>query len=71
STSSIIYATLLAQKYKVLLIDIDTQASTTSYYYDNIQKSSVDLRKNNIYEILIEKLDINQSIVNVANNLDL
>ncbi len=45
STSAIIFATLLAQKYKVLLIDIDTQASTTSYYYDDIQKSSIDLRK--------------------------
>ncbi|MBB6208557.1 ParA family protein [Borreliella lanei] len=71
STSAIIFATLLAQKYRVLLIDIDTQASTTSYYYDDIQKSSIDLRKNNIYEVLIEKLDINRSIVNVANNLDL
>ncbi|ACN52974.1 CobQ/CobB/MinD/ParA nucleotide binding domain protein (plasmid) [Borreliella valaisiana VS116] len=48
STSSIMFATFLAQKYKILLIDIDTQASTTSYHYDDIQKSGVGLRKNNI-----------------------
>ncbi len=32
STSSIIFSILLAQKYKVLLIDMDTQASITSYF---------------------------------------
>ncbi len=32
STTSLIFATLLSIKYKVLLIDIDTQASTTSYF---------------------------------------
>ncbi|WCB91133.1 ParA family protein (plasmid) [Borrelia miyamotoi] len=71
STSAIIFATLLAQKHKVLLIDMDTQASTTSYFYEKIEKQNIDLRKNNIYEVLIDKLNINSSILNVKINLDL
>ncbi|WP_210753389.1 ParA family protein, partial [Borreliella valaisiana] len=33
STSAIIFATLLANDCEVLLIDMDTQASVTSYFY--------------------------------------
>ncbi len=32
STSAIILATLLSKEYTVLLIDMDTQASTTSFF---------------------------------------
>ncbi|UPA18454.1 ParA family protein [Borrelia puertoricensis] len=71
STSSIILATLLAQKCKVLLIDMDTQASTTSYFYEKIEKLNVNLTKFNIYEILKENIDIESSIINIDNNLDL
>ncbi|AHH04512.1 chromosome partitioning protein ParA (plasmid) [Borrelia hermsii] len=71
STSSIIFATLLAQKHKVLLIDMDTQASTTSYFYEKIEDQNIDLRINNIYEVLIDKLNVNSSILNVESNLDL
>ncbi|AHH11423.1 ATPase, para family protein (plasmid) [Borrelia coriaceae ATCC 43381] len=45
STSAIVLATLLAKEYKVLLIDMDTQASTTSYFYEKIKDQSIDLRK--------------------------
>ncbi len=38
STTSLIFATLLSIKYKVLLIDIDTQASTTSYFFNKNQR---------------------------------
>ncbi|UPA18599.1 ParA family protein [Borrelia puertoricensis] len=71
STSAIIFATLLAKDYKVLLIDMDTQASTTSYFYETIEEKNIDLRKNNVYEVLIDKLDINSSILSVKSNLDL
>ncbi|UPA13822.1 ParA family protein [Borrelia turicatae] len=71
STSAIIFATLLAKDYKVLLIDMDTQASTTSYFYEIIEEKNIDLRKNNVYEVLIDKLDINSSILSVESNLDL
>ncbi len=39
STSAIILSTLLAKDNKVLLIDMDTQASTTSYFYKKNFKS--------------------------------
>ncbi|ANF34510.1 chromosome partitioning protein ParA (plasmid) [Borrelia turicatae] len=71
STSSIILATLLVQKCKVLLIDMDTQASTTSYFYEKIEKLNINLTKFNIYEILKESIDIESSIINIDNNLDL
>ncbi len=71
STSAIIFATLLAQKYKVLLIDIDTQASTTSYFYKEIANQKINIVSRNIYRVLKEKLDINNAIVNVKDNLDL
>ncbi|EEF84069.1 ParA family protein, partial [Borreliella spielmanii] len=71
STSAIIFATLLAQKYKVLLIDIDTQASTTSYFYKEITKQNINIVSKNIYRVLKEKLDINDAIVNIKDNLDL
>ncbi|QFP42503.1 ParA family protein (plasmid) [Borrelia miyamotoi] len=71
STTSIILATLLAQKCKVLLIDMDTQASTTSYFYERIDKLNVNLTKINIYEILRENIDIDNSIINIDGSLDL
>ncbi|WP_215537705.1 ParA family protein [Borreliella bavariensis] len=71
STSAIIFATLLAQKYKVLLIDIDTQASTTSYFYKEITNQKINIISKNIYRVLKEKLDINDAIVSIKDNLDL
>ncbi|AHH07563.1 Atpase, para family protein (plasmid) [Borrelia crocidurae DOU] len=71
STTSIIFATLLAQKYRVLLIDMDTQASTTSYFYEKIEKLNFDLTKFNIYEILKENIDVDSSIISISDNLDL
>ncbi|AHH11485.1 ParA family protein (plasmid) [Borrelia coriaceae] len=71
STSAIIFATLLSQKYKVLLIDIDTQASTTSYFYETIEEQNIDLRIKNIYEVLIDTLNINSAVINVGSRLDL
>ncbi|WP_029357235.1 ParA family protein [Borreliella burgdorferi] len=71
STSAIIFANLLAQKYKVLLIDIDTQASTTSYFYKEIASQKINIVSKNIYRVLKEKLDINNAIINIKDNLDL
>ncbi|AHH07476.1 Atpase, para family protein (plasmid) [Borrelia crocidurae DOU] len=70
STSAIIFATLLSKKYKVLLVDIDTQASTTSYYHEKLIENGIDVVNINIYRVLNETLDINDSIVNIDNNLD-
>ncbi|MCD2383829.1 ParA family protein [Borreliella burgdorferi] len=71
STSSIIFATLLAQKYKVLLIDMDSQASTTSYFFDKITNQNISVVDKNIYSVLKEKLDINNAVVSIKDNLDL
>ncbi|WP_024653024.1 ParA family protein [Borrelia persica] len=71
STSAIIFAILLAQKYRVLLIDIDTQASVTSYFFMKIEKQGIDLKSINVYEVLKNNIDIHDSIINIGNNLDL
>ncbi|WP_434757547.1 ParA family protein (plasmid) [Borrelia puertoricensis] len=71
STTSIIFAILLSQKHKVLLIDIDTQASTTSYFFKKIKEQNFNLLSKNIYEILKGNIDINNSIITINNSLDL
>ncbi|WP_210372585.1 ParA family protein, partial [Borreliella garinii] len=71
STSAIILSTLLAKDNKVLLIDMDTQASTTSYFYKKISNQNIDIHNINVYRVLKEKLDINDAIVNIKENLDL
>ncbi|WP_024653191.1 ParA family protein [Borrelia persica] len=70
STSAIIFSTILAKEHKVLLIDMDTQASTTSYYHDNLTKKNVNVVDTNIYKVLNETLEINDSITNIDGNLD-
>lgn len=71
STTSLIFATLLSIKYKVLLIDIDTQASTTSYFFNKIKDNNIDLINRNIYEVLISNLHIDNALINIDENLDL
>ncbi len=50
---------------------MDTQASTTSYFDEKLKKINVDLGRKNICEVLKDKLDINNTIVNVEKNLNL
>ncbi|WP_330730467.1 ParA family protein [Borrelia turicatae] len=71
STTCLIFATLLAQKHKVLLIDMDTQASVTSYFFMTIEKHNIDLKTINIYEVLRNNVGIHDSIINIGSNLDL
>ncbi|WP_418905699.1 ParA family protein [Borreliella japonica] len=71
STSAIILAKLLSKEYTVLLIDMDTQASTTSYFYEKVKESNLDLERENICEVLKDNLDINSTILRVGNNLSL
>ncbi|WP_330730670.1 ParA family protein [Borrelia turicatae] len=71
STSAIIFATLLSENYKVLLIDMDTQSSVTSYFYDNLEDQNLNLTVQNIYEVLIDKININSPIIKINDNLSL
>ncbi|AOW96259.1 ParA family protein [Borrelia miyamotoi] len=71
STSSIIFSTLLARKHKVLLIDMDPQASVTSYFSDILEDQNVDIKNKNIYEVLVDKISIDLSIFKVSDNLNL
>ncbi|WP_024652962.1 ParA family protein [Borrelia persica] len=71
STSAIILSILLVQNHKVLLIDLDTQASITSYFFKRIKEQNFELLSKNIYEILKGNIDINNSIVDISNNLSL
>ncbi|UPA19145.1 ParA family protein [Borrelia puertoricensis] len=72
SSTGLIFATLLSENYKVLLIDIDTQASITSYFFNKIKAKNIDLANINIYEVLKEdSLEINSAIISIGNNLDL
>ncbi|UPA18638.1 ParA family protein (plasmid) [Borrelia puertoricensis] len=71
SATSLAFSYLLSRKNRVLLIDTDTQASITSYYKDKVREYNIDLRTINIYEVLINNLDIEKAIINVDNNLDL
>ncbi|MBB6043348.1 ParA family protein [Borreliella yangtzensis] len=71
STSAIILSTLLSKEYKVLLIDMDTQASTTSFFYEKLKENNIDLERKNICEVLKDNLDINSTAVNIGNNLSL
>ncbi len=71
STTSIILANLLSKKYKVLLIDADDQAATTSYYYNELETKNFDISKMNIGNVIKDGIDINKSIINVENNIAL
>ncbi|WP_418906022.1 ParA family protein [Borreliella carolinensis] len=71
STSAIIFTTLLSQDCKVLLIDMDTQASVTSYFYKKIIEDDFNLLEKNIYEVLKGNVLIDNSVINISNNLDL
>ncbi|AWG43338.1 chromosome partitioning protein ParA (plasmid) [Candidatus Borreliella tachyglossi] len=70
STSSLVFSTLLSRDHEVLLIDLDTQASCTSYYYDKLKEQNIDITQTNIYKVLIASLNINNAIVNINDNLD-
>ncbi|UPA11095.1 ParA family protein (plasmid) [Borrelia parkeri] len=71
STSAIILSNLLANKYKVLLIDMDDQASITSYYSDELENKNIEVFKINIGEVIKNNLDISRTIISIGNNLDL
>ena len=72
STTSLLFSNILSnRKCKILLIDLDPQASTTSFYINLIRSQSIDIKKVNIYKVLKKELDIENSIIKVNKNIDL
>ncbi|AFI32228.1 ParA family protein [Borrelia crocidurae] len=69
STTCLAFAFLLSRTNKVLIIDMDTQASVTSYYQDKIHENDIDLKNSNIYEVLVNELEIQKAVVNLDDNL--
>ncbi|WP_434757444.1 ParA family protein (plasmid) [Borrelia puertoricensis] len=71
STTALFFSNILAsKKYKTLLIDLDPQASGTSFYINLIKSQNVDIKKVNIYRVLKKELNIENSIVKINENLD-
>ncbi|UPA12747.1 ParA family protein [Borrelia venezuelensis] len=70
STSAILFSTIISKKSSVLLIDMDAQASLTSYFNEYLEKARINVENTNVYEILRKNLDINNSICNINQNLD-
>ncbi|WP_418457416.1 ParA family protein [Borreliella andersonii] len=72
STSAIIFANILTKNNKkVLLIDMDDQSSVTSYYFEELKNHRFDVLKRNIGEVIRDKIEIIQALININNNLDL
>ncbi|UGQ17902.1 ParA family protein [Borrelia sp. RT1S] len=71
STTCLILAKLLAQKHKVLLIDMDTQASITSYYDTQLEERNIRVPHFNIHQVLKGELLIGDTVVNVEQDLDI
>ncbi|AHH13086.1 ATPase, para family protein (plasmid) [Borrelia hermsii YBT] len=71
STTALFFSNILANKrYKILLIDLDPQASSTSFYINLLKGQNIDIKRVNIYRVLKKELDIENSVVKINENID-
>lgn len=71
STTSLMFTNILSRKdKKILLIDLDPQASSTSFYINIIRAKNLSIKDNNIYKVLKKEIDIENSIIKVNKNTD-
>ncbi len=52
------------------MIDLDPQASSTSFHINIIRKRKINLKNINIYKVLKKEIDIENSIIKINNNID-
>ncbi len=52
------------------MIDLDPQASSTSFHINIIRKRKINLKDINIYKVLKKEIDIENSIIKINNNID-
>nr|WKT13848.1 ParA family protein [Borrelia sp. BU AG58] len=71
STTALFFSNILSsKKYKTLLIDLDPQASSTSFYINFIKSKNIDIKKLNIYRVLKKEIDIENVIISIDENID-
>ncbi|WKC76591.1 ParA family protein [Borreliella valaisiana] len=71
STTALMFTNILSKKnHKTLLIDLDPQASSTSFYIKIIKKKNLNLTDINIYKVLKKEIDIENSTIKINDNID-
>ncbi|ACN52621.1 ParA family protein [Borreliella valaisiana] len=71
STTALMFTNILSKKnHKTLLIDLDPQASSTSFYIKIIKKKNLKLTDINIYKVFKKEIDIENSTIKINDNID-
>jgi cellulose biosynthesis protein BcsQ len=64
--NGIVFASILAEENNVLLMDLDSQNSLSSFFYENYN----NIENKTIYKVLLEKLDIKDTVKIIYNKFD-
>ncbi|WKC74759.1 ParA family protein (plasmid) [Borreliella yangtzensis] len=71
STTALMFTNILSKKNnKTLLIDLDPQASSTSFYIKILKKKNFNPKDINIYKVFKKEIDIENSTIKIADNID-
>lgn len=71
STTALMFTNILSKKNnKTLLIDLDPQASSTSFYIKIIKKKNLNPKDINIYKVFKKEIDIENSTIKINDSVD-